>query len=162
MSTELQIEANKRNAEKSTGPRTEEGKRNSSLNSIKHGFCSELVLLPNESEEVFSKTVTTIYPRLQPQADIELELFERIVAAIWRLKRVGFVETQLYEMFMGSCSYTKDYRFSYANAFLSMCREDLPNKITRYEHAIESSLYKALKLYEELIAKRLEIETSTE
>jgi hypothetical protein len=162
MSTELQVEANRRNAEKSTGPRTEEGKRNSSINAIKHGFCSGLVLLPNESEEVFSKTVANVYQRLQPEEDIEFELFERIVAAIWRLKRIGFVETQLYEMFMGSCSYTKEYRFPYANAFLSMCREDLPNKITRYEHAIESSLYKALKLYQELVSMRFDQNTSDE
>ena len=130
MTTEKQIKANLLNAQESTGPRTETGKKISSLNALKHGFCSELVLLPNESEEVFLQTVENVYQHLQPQKDIEFELFERIVAAIWRLKRIGFVETQFFKMFMGSSPYTKGYQFPYANAFLSMCREDIPNKIT--------------------------------
>ena len=156
MTTEKQIEANRTNAKKSTGPVSKEGKKASSLNALKHGFCSELVLLPDESEEVFLKTVANIYQRIQPQDDFEIELFERVVAAIWRLKRLSFVETQLFEMYMGSGSHIGNSRYPYASAFLSMCRVDLPNKLTRYEHAIEASLYKSLKMLEELRAARLD------
>lgn len=156
MSTKAQIEANRRNAEKSTGPKTDEGKKNSCLNAITHGFCSSIILLPNESEEIFSKTVENVFRYLRPENEIEYELFERIVSAIWRLKRLGFIETQLFESFMKSSQYSFKYQFPYANAFLSMCKEDLPNKLSRYEHAIEASLYRALSKFADLRSNNLD------
>ena len=44
----VQLEANRRNAQQSTGPRTEEGKRTSSLNALRHGLTSRIVVLPTE------------------------------------------------------------------------------------------------------------------
>ena len=51
--TEAQIEANRANAQHSTGPRSETGKSTSCLNNFRHGFRSTFQILPTENEEEF-------------------------------------------------------------------------------------------------------------
>jgi hypothetical protein len=53
MTSPKQIEANRENALKSTGPKTSEGKAVVSLNAVKHGLLSAKVFLPNEDEAAF-------------------------------------------------------------------------------------------------------------
>ena len=57
MASKKQIEANRRNAKKSTGPKTEEGKAKSSLNSLKHGLTSQRVWLDEEEEQEFRESM---------------------------------------------------------------------------------------------------------
>ena len=49
MASPAQLAANRRNAQKSTGPRTAEGKKRASLNALKHGMTAKTVVLPHES-----------------------------------------------------------------------------------------------------------------
>ena len=55
MISQARLEANRRNAKKSTGPRTEEGKRRSSLNAITHGMTARIALLPDEDQAAFDR-----------------------------------------------------------------------------------------------------------
>ena len=61
MSTEKQIEANRRNAQRSTGPKTPERKARSALNALQHGIRSSLAVIPGESPENFE----TLYDALR-------------------------------------------------------------------------------------------------
>ena len=70
MSTEKQIEANRRNAEKSTGPRTPDGKARASQNSLKHGLTAEQVVLPSEDTEVFDHHAESLRRHLDPQGPL--------------------------------------------------------------------------------------------
>jgi hypothetical protein len=54
MTSEKQAEANRRNALKSTGPKTPEGKNAVRLNALKHGLLSQEILLPGEDEEALN------------------------------------------------------------------------------------------------------------
>src|SRR6476619_5991854 len=55
MATQKQIEANRRNAQKSTGPKTEEGKTKSKFNAMKHGMTAEVAVLPHEDKTSYEE-----------------------------------------------------------------------------------------------------------
>jgi hypothetical protein len=66
MATPNQIAANKANAQKSTGPKTAEGKAASSLNRLSHGFASHATIIPGENPEEFRALVADLMAEHQP------------------------------------------------------------------------------------------------
>ena len=92
MTTKKQIEANRQNATKSTGPKTPEGKTLSSTNATKHGLLSKQVLLPSESEEEFEELSQGLREDLKPVGALETRLVEDIAADFWRLSRSRRIE----------------------------------------------------------------------
>jgi hypothetical protein len=95
MTTERQKEANRRNARKSTGPRTAAGKARSSTNALKHGLTSRTVVLADESGEKYEELRRNLYEELDPGSQLESLLVNRLVAVQWRLARVPALEAQL-------------------------------------------------------------------
>ncbi len=87
MSTEAQIIANRRNAQKSTGPRTPQGKAAVSQNAVKHGLSTDRTVIKSESQEAFDLHRTQLLDELAPQTPIESMLAERIASVSWRLRR---------------------------------------------------------------------------
>jgi hypothetical protein len=81
MSTHEQFEANRRNAQKSTGPRTVEGKRHASLNALKHGLLSRECLVTGESEADLVDFGKRLRVQLAPIGELELLLADRIVSS---------------------------------------------------------------------------------
>jgi len=72
MSTERQIAANKANAQKSTGPKTDEGKARSCLNHLSHGFTSNTAqLIPDEDPEEFKALLADLMNEYQPATPTE-------------------------------------------------------------------------------------------
>ena len=96
MASDKQIKANKRNAQKSTGPRTQGGKATSRLNSLKHGLLSREVLLPGEDASALEELREHLRAELQPVGELEGLLVERITASFWRLRRLGRVEAGIF------------------------------------------------------------------
>ena len=92
MSSKKQIEANRQNATKSTGPKTPEGKTLSSKNATKHGLLSKQVLLPSESEEEFEELSQGLREDLKPVGALETMFVEDIAAHFWRLWRIRRIE----------------------------------------------------------------------
>jgi hypothetical protein len=95
MATERQIAANRLNAERSTGPKTPEGKDAVSRNAVTHGLTSSSGLLPGEKLEDFSDLRARVLAELAPDSAIEIELAERIASLLWRLRRVPAFEAAL-------------------------------------------------------------------
>jgi len=95
MATEKQMQANRANARKSTGPHSMEGKSMSSKNSLKHGLLSQGILLPNEDSEEYQALSYDLWQYFQPIGRWEEELVAMIVAAIWRLRRVNWIEASI-------------------------------------------------------------------
>jgi len=94
MSSESQILANRFNAQKSTGPRTTEGKTVASQNSVKHGLLAEQDVITSESEADFDQYRQQLLGELSPVSPMESMLAERIVTLSWRLKRAGRFQNQ--------------------------------------------------------------------
>ena len=98
MTSLKQIEANRRNAQKSTGPATAEGKQRSRCNALRHGLTAETVIGVLESREDYNAFEEAIIAEYDPKSVIERELVARLVSLLWRLRRATAIETGLFEM----------------------------------------------------------------
>ena len=87
MASEAQIEANRLNAQKSSGPKSAAGKQAVARNAITHGFYCQHLILPGEDEAALQALRGAFYARLQPQDELEEMYAERAVMAAWRLRR---------------------------------------------------------------------------
>ena len=92
MISQRKIDANRRNAQKSTGPRTEEGKDQVKLNALKHGLTARTVVLPHEDEEAYQQRREAWSKDLNPGGDVAAYLVERTVRISWQLDRADFHE----------------------------------------------------------------------
>jgi len=82
--TEAQLEANRANAQKSTGPRSPEGKRRVRLNSLRHGLTGQTVVMPFEDHKAYERHTARITECLKPETDRERGLALSIANAEWR------------------------------------------------------------------------------
>jgi hypothetical protein len=98
MTTFRQIEANRRNARKSTGPVTEEGKQRSRCNAVRHGLTAETVIGALEDAEDYQAFEAAIVADYDAQSAVERELVLRLASLLWRLRRATTMETGLFEM----------------------------------------------------------------
>jgi hypothetical protein len=98
MSSLKQIEANRRNALKSTGPRSESGKHASRRNALRHGFTAETIPEPLEDPEAYRAFEAAIVAEYLPQTPVERELVHRLASLLWRLRRATSIETGLFRM----------------------------------------------------------------
>ena len=98
MTSFRQIEANRRNAGKSTGPITEEGKRRSRCNAVRHGLTAETVIGALEDAEDYKAFEAAIIADYDAQSAVERELVLRLASLLWRLRRATIMETGLFEI----------------------------------------------------------------
>jgi hypothetical protein len=96
MSSDTQAQANRRNALKSMGSKTPEGKAAVCHNAAKHGLLPKDVLLPGEDESALKELSERLRAELQPARELETLLVDRIIAAHWRLRRLGGVEAGMF------------------------------------------------------------------
>jgi hypothetical protein len=98
MTSFRQIEANRGNARKSTGPITEEGKQRSRCNAVRHGLTAETVIGALEDAEDYKAFEATIIADYDVQSAVERELVLRLTSLLWRLRRATTMETGLFEI----------------------------------------------------------------
>src|SRR5690242_11435442 len=89
MSSDRKVAANRRNAQKSTGPRTPSGKTIASMNALKHGLCSRKPLIPGENEAEFTQFTEEWVEELRPAGARQRMLAADIILAAWQLLRVA-------------------------------------------------------------------------
>jgi hypothetical protein len=92
---EKQVEANRRNALKSTGPRTPEGVEGCKFNALHHGLRGVQPVCPGENPEDWETHRNAIVDDLAPHGAMELALAEQCAAKLWRLGRVRRFEADL-------------------------------------------------------------------
>ena len=98
MTSLKQIEANRLNARKSTGPRTEEGKQRSRCNALRHGLTAETVITALENAADYQAFEANIVSDYQPRSATERELVSRLASLLWRLRRSTSIETGLFQI----------------------------------------------------------------
>jgi hypothetical protein len=97
MATEAQVVANRRNAKKSTGPRTTQGRAVVAQNAIQHGLLARQDLITGEDPQQFELGRRETLGELAPVGVMETVLAERIVSLTWRLKRAQRLQNEVFD-----------------------------------------------------------------
>ena len=98
MTSLRQIEANRRNARLSTGPISEEGKKRSRQNALRHGLTAETVIDALEDAEDYAAFELAITSDYDAQTAVERELVLRLASLLWRLRRATAIESGLFKI----------------------------------------------------------------
>ena len=169
MSSQARVEANRRNALKSTGPTTPEGKGAVRYNSLTHGAFAADLLLPDEDAKAFRALEAGFLQSYQPAGQDEEFLVNRMILAAWRLHRLVAMESRVLRYHAGEgLSDAQVVRYLRSSLLdkeqpddsgsHDSPREDLialawirdgngPNtmtKLLRYQNSLERSFYRAL------------------
>ena len=98
MSSLRQIEANRRNARLSTGPITEEGKKRSRQNALRHGLTAETVIDALEDAEDYAAFELAVTSDYEARTAVQRELVLRLASLLWRLRRATAIESGLFKI----------------------------------------------------------------
>ena len=109
MSSLKHIEANRRNALKSTGPTTPEGKRRSRCNAVRHGLTAETVIAALEDAADYEAFQATVISDYDAETAVERELVLRLASVLWRLRRATGIESALFDSVIEN-SHRHDHR----------------------------------------------------
>ena len=133
-------EANRANAQFSTGPRTGEGKQRSASNALRHGLTSQKPVLPTEDLEAHRRFCEEFIADLKPNGALEHQLAQNMADIQWRLNRCRAIEQAILAFEPGPAQI------------------DSLNKFSLYEHRLSRNFQAALKQFLELKAERIERE----
>jgi len=181
MSSQAQIDANRRNCQKSTGPSTPNGKNAVSQNALKHGLLTDRTVIKSESQADFDLHRTQILDELAPSTPIESALAERIASTSWRLKRAeNFQNRSIDALSTPKNNPLSKLLAKYADAQQAESPESDPElalgrmlikdfsnnrvleRLLMYERRIESSFYRSLLEIQRLnMIKKLQAEKSS-
>ncbi len=160
MASEAQVLANRKNAQKSTGPRTEEGKAVAAQNAVKHGLLARDDVIKTEDQGDFDRMREKVMRELDPVGPVETALAERAVSLMWRLKRAQRLQNEVFDYLMARdadtcakrlyCDSAHDPRGDPDFVLGRVVVTDLSNarvieRLGLYERRIESSLYRTLR-----------------
>lgn len=156
MPTEKQLTANRLNAQKSTGPKTPQGKAKVAANAVTHGLTAACPVLASEDPDAYARFRTGMTARLAPAGDIETLLADRVINLAWRLQRAQNYESYVLDNLIHSAvdNPAPDVPASpdaSASTILAQILLDdftgpqVLEKLQRYESRIERSFFKALK-----------------
>src|SRR5215212_8065460 len=98
MTTFNQIEANRRNTRRSTGPTSQEGKLRSRRNAVRHGLTAETVIGALENSEDYKAFEAAVTADYDAQSAVGRELVLRLASLLWRLRRATTMETGLFDI----------------------------------------------------------------
>jgi hypothetical protein len=150
MATEKQIAANRRNAQKSTGPKSDAGKAKAKFNALKHGMTADIAVLPFEDPNSYDQLREALIDHYQPANACEQMLVDLVVVNYWRLLRVRRVETAAFNLHVEaikrgsgkSAALTIDDDEAIAAAFGP---HDTFRNLERYQSAVERSYFRAVE-----------------
>lgn len=91
--SEQKLAANRLNAQKSTGPRSPEGKRNSARNSSRHAILAQSILIDEESADRFTRHLNSFFADFRPSNNTERHLVEIMAINNWRMRRLWNIES---------------------------------------------------------------------
>ena len=137
MSTERQIEANRANAQRSTGPRTDAGKSASSQNAATHSLTAKgFIILPGQAE-AFAQLQSDLRSTLLPTGPLQEIIFTRAFECAWTLHRCRIASAELYQ-WAAKTNPSIDPIVDNQN-------EARYSRVQKYAREAENSMYKAMR-----------------
>ena len=92
---EQRAEANRLNAQRSSGPRTELGKSRSKMNALKHGLSAKKIVIGDEDPKEFEALRAALERDWQLETAFESELVDQLAGLFWRMRRVPAIEAAI-------------------------------------------------------------------
>jgi hypothetical protein len=144
------VAANRRNAKRSTGPRTVAGKRRASRNAIKHGLCSTRAVLPGECAATYATFVRELEDEFQPRTPMQHSLLPHIANLMWRLDRLPQAQADMFERELKKCDRRKKLTSAQvlARRFSDAPADNGFMLLNRYEASLRSQLLRLMSRYE--------------
>ncbi|MDQ6760009.1 MAG: hypothetical protein M3Z32_09120 [Acidobacteriota bacterium] len=163
--SDTQLQANRLNAQLSTGPKTPEGKKRSSLNALRHGLSGQIVVLPNEEMQAYLAFGQRLLEDMAPQGELEKQMVQTLIDTQWRLNRGRSVENSLLATSLedpaGDTSIADAHVHSaLASAHLFMHQLDNLERLSRYEQRLSRTFATTLKQLRDIQAERKQLEAS--
>jgi hypothetical protein len=150
MASPAQILANRENAQRSSGPKTQEGKQNSSRNAVRHGLTGTQIIMPGEDASAYEQIRQGLHESHAPANEAERILVDQIAANAWRLMRAQRVEAAFFAKLAEGAS---DPDTAIATAFIEKPKE--LSRMHRYVAAAQNAYYKAISQLAKLQKERL-------
>ena len=97
MTSTEQIEANRKNATLSTGPRSEQGKQVSRMNALRHGLTAKQVVIEGEDPEELDRLLEALFNQYSPQTALEAQFVEQLGGYLWRGRRIPALEAAIFK-----------------------------------------------------------------
>jgi hypothetical protein len=147
MATEKQTAANRLNAQKSTGPRTPEGRAAVRLNGVTHGLTAETIVLKGESEADFKALFDSLEAEHDPVTPTEEALVVQLAMATWRLRRAYRAEAGFYAFKMkDTLDSKKSYNLDDAGhlGLVASWNSTTLDMFSRQEARLQRSFHRAL------------------
>jgi hypothetical protein len=98
MTSPCQIEANRANAEHSTGPATAAGKATTRFNALRHGLTSQVACMSWEDREAFNEFCASMVMEYKPEGVIETQLAQAVAEDNWRINRARAIEHNIFAL----------------------------------------------------------------
>jgi hypothetical protein len=155
--TDKQIAANRLNAQKSTGPKTPEGRAAVRLNGVTHGLTAETIVLKGESEIDFTNLLGSLEAEHDPATPTEEALVVQLAMATWRLRRLYHQEAGFYTCQLQSLvGMQKDLNLDDAGRMghAAAWSESTLTLFNRQEGRLERTFYRALHELQRLRKER--------
>jgi transcription termination factor NusB len=159
MTSEKQIDANRRNALLSTGPRTDAGRNRSRMNALRHGLTGQVTTMTEEDRAAHDQFSKALIQDLAPHGAMETQLAQRIATDSWRLNRISAIEDNLFALGLSEHSGQLMPDHAQIDAALTTARvftQESKNLqlLTLYEQRINRSIQKNLAMLQSLQATR--------
>src|SRR5580698_832799 len=152
MISEKQLEANRRNALRSTGPKTIEGKSNSSRNNLRHGLTGQINILPTEDREAHDAFCNELSDSLQPETLMEQQLAHSVAEDSWRLNRARAIENNMFAL--GHEGERREIQVALADARTFQANANQFQLLTIYEQRISRTAQRNLQQLQALQTER--------
>ena len=160
MISQKQLEANRRNALRSTGPKTDEGRKVAALNARRHHLTGQVTTMTEADRIMHDAFSAAIVENLAPEGAMETQLAQRIATDSWRLNRISAVEDNLFALGHSAKSdeiETEDPEIHAALTAAKVFKAEAKELqlLTLYDQRLNRSIQKNLAMLQALQAARL-------
>jgi hypothetical protein len=160
MISDKQLQANRNNALRSTGPRTDEGRKRSRMNALRHGLTGQVTTMSDEDRAAHDQFSQALIRSLAPEGAMEIQLAQRVATDSWRLNRASAIEDNLFALglYQNSGQICPDHEqidaaLTTARVFTDESKQ--LQLLTLYEQRLNRALQQNLAVLQSLQAARL-------
>ena len=160
MISDKRLQANRNNALRSTGPKTDAGRKRSRLNALRHGLTGQVTTMTDEDRAAHDQFSQALIKSLAPEGAMETQLAQRIATDSWRLNRASAIEDNLFALGLHETAGHLCTDHEQVDAALTTARVFTGEShqlqiLTLYEQRLNRALKQNLALLQSLQAARL-------